>query len=54
MRTMRKKRTKKQSPKATLAEVVKEMEKPRVAMSAREHRHIVRNEVLVVENDVEE
>ena len=46
-------KTKKQSAKATLAEVIKEMAKPRVAMSAREHSHILRNEVLVVENDVE-
>jgi hypothetical protein len=43
----------KQSAKATLAEVIKEMAKPRVAMSAREHFHIVRKEVLVVENNVE-
>jgi hypothetical protein len=34
--TMRKKRTKKQSAKATLAEVIKEMAKPRVASSARD------------------
>jgi hypothetical protein len=33
---MGKRKTKKQSDKATLAEVVKEMAKPRVAMSARE------------------
>jgi len=33
---MGKKKTKKQSAKATLAEVTKEMAKPRVAMSARE------------------
>jgi hypothetical protein len=32
---MDKKKTTKQSPKATLAEVTKEMAKPRVAMSAR-------------------
>jgi hypothetical protein len=31
-----KKKSKKQSAKATLAEVMKEMAKPRVAMSARE------------------
>jgi hypothetical protein len=43
----------KQSAKATLAEAIKEMAKPRVAASAREHRPIVRKEVLVVENDVE-
>ena len=51
--TMGKKKTKKQSAKETLAEVMKEMAKPRVAMSAREHRHILRNDVLVVENNVE-
>jgi hypothetical protein len=53
---MGKRKTKEQQDKATLAEVIKEMAKPRVAMSAmsaREHRHIVRKEVLVVENDVE-
>jgi hypothetical protein len=33
---MRKKKTKKQSAKATLAEVVKEMAKPRIAGSAKE------------------
>jgi hypothetical protein len=33
---MEKKKTKKQSAKATLAEVVKEMAKPRVAASAKE------------------
>ena len=37
---MDKKKTKKQSPKAILAEVTKEMAKPRVAMSAREHSRI--------------
>jgi hypothetical protein len=36
--TMGKKKAKRQSAKAILAEVVKEMAKPRVAMSAREHR----------------
>jgi hypothetical protein len=35
-----------------LAEVIKEMAKPRVAMSVREH-HIVRRPVLVVKNNVE-
>jgi TolA-binding protein len=50
---MDKRKTKKQSAKATLAEVIKEMAKPRVARSAREHSRIVRNEVLVVENNVE-
>ena len=50
---MGKTKVKKQFAKATLAEIIKEMAKPRVAMSAREHCHIVRKEVLVVENDVE-
>jgi len=44
--------TQKQSAKATLAEVIKEMAKPRVAASAREHRHNSK-EVIVMENDVE-
>jgi TolA-binding protein len=34
---MAKRKPQKQSAKATLAEVIKEMAKPRVAMSAREH-----------------
>jgi hypothetical protein len=38
---MGKRKTKAQQDKATLAEVSKEMAKPRVAMSAREHCHIV-------------
>jgi hypothetical protein len=46
-------KTKEQRDKATLAEVIKEMAKPRVAMSVREHCHIVRKKVLVVQNDVE-
>jgi len=50
---MGKRKTKGQHDKATLAEVLKEMAKPRVAMSAREHCHIVRREVLVVENNVQ-
>jgi hypothetical protein len=50
---MDKRKTKAHQDKTTLAEVIKEMAKPRVAMSAREHCHIVRKEVLVVENDVE-
>ena len=53
MGAVSKKKTKKQSAKATLAEVIKEMAKPRLASSAREHRHILRDEVLVVENHVE-
>jgi hypothetical protein len=50
---MGKRKTKEQQDKATLAEVIKEMAKPRVAMSAREHFQSLRKEVLVVENDVE-
>jgi hypothetical protein len=50
---MGKRKTKKQVARETLAEVTKEMAQPRVAMSAREHSPSVRNEVLVVENDVE-
>ena len=46
-------KTKKQSAKATLAEVVKEMAKPRVVMSAREESPFSSNTVLVVEHDVE-
>jgi hypothetical protein len=50
---MGKRKTKKQQDKATLAAVIKEMAKPRVAMSAREHRSAFPNEGLVVKNDVE-
>ena len=50
---MSKRKQTKQSAKTTLAEVVKEMAKPRVASSAREDSHIFRDEVLVVENNVE-
>jgi hypothetical protein len=50
---MDKRKQKEQSAKATLAEVVKEMAKPRVASSAREDSHIFRDEVLIVENNVE-
>jgi hypothetical protein len=53
MALMPKTRTQKQSAKATLAGVIKEMAKPRVAMSAREDCHVVRREVRVVENNVE-
>jgi len=38
---MAKKKTKKQSAKATPAEVIKEMAKPRVVSSAREDVHIL-------------
>jgi hypothetical protein len=48
-----KEKTSKESAKATLAEVTKETAKPRVAMAAREHRHTIRNEVLVVKNYAE-
>jgi TolA-binding protein len=47
---MNKGKTKKQSAKATLAEVIKEMAKPRVAKSARESGPKV---ALVVENHIE-
>jgi hypothetical protein len=53
MTPMGEKTTKNQSAKTTLAEVIKEMAKPRVAKSAREHTHTVRNELLVVKNDAE-
>jgi hypothetical protein len=48
------KKAKKLSAKATLAEVTEEVAKPRVVASARERNQIVRNEGLVVKNDVEE
>jgi hypothetical protein len=48
-----KEKTREQSPKATLAEVVKEMAKPRVVMSAREASPSSSNTVLIVEHDVE-
>ena len=47
-----KRKTRKQSAKETLAEVIKEMAKPRVVMSAREYS-VFRNEVLVVKHNVE-
>jgi len=50
---MSKKKTKKQSAKATLAEVTKEMAKPRVAMSAREQSSVFVGKGLVVQNNVE-
>ncbi len=50
---MVKRTTKKQQHKATLAEVIKEMAKPRVAMSARDSSDIFRSGVLVVKNNVE-
>jgi len=50
---MGKRKIKKQSAKATLAEVTKEMAKPRVVMSAREASPSPSNTALVVKNDVE-
>ena len=50
---MGKRKTKEQQDKATLAEVIKEMAKPRVAMSARELSPTFRNTVLVVKNNGE-
>ena len=50
---MGKRTTKEQRDRATLAEVAKEMAKPRVAMSARERYPRIRNTVLVVKNNVE-
>jgi len=50
---MPKRKTKAQLDRATIAEVSKEMAKPRVAMSAREHSRIGRKRGLVVENNVE-
>jgi hypothetical protein len=50
---MGKRKTTKPSAKATLAEIIKEMAKPRVAMSAREYSSAFRNGVLVVKHDVE-
>jgi hypothetical protein len=50
---MGKKKTKEETAeyaKATLAEVTKEMAKPRVAKSARRYRRVFRNEGLVVKN----
>jgi hypothetical protein len=50
---MDKRKTKATQDKTILAELIKEMAKPRVAMSVREHCHIVRKKVLVVEDNVE-
>ena len=47
---MDKKKTKKQSGNEALAEVMKEMAKPRVAMSARKQIHILRNDLDVKDN----
>jgi hypothetical protein len=52
MRDMAKRKTAHQSDKATLAEVTKEMAKPRVAMSARLESRGLRSNELVVKNDV--
>ena len=48
------KKKKKQTAKATFAEITKEMAKPRVAKSARDDGRIYRDELLVVENNVEQ
>lgn len=50
---MGKRETREQEAKATLAEVTREMAKPRVVMSARVRSPRVRNTVLVVKNNVE-
>jgi hypothetical protein len=52
--SMSKRKTKKQTAKATLAEITKEMAKPRVAKSARDDGRIYGDELLVVENNVEQ
>jgi TolA-binding protein len=52
---MAKGKTQKQSAKATLAEVIKEMAKPRVAMSAREQISVSsERRSLIVKNDVKQ
>jgi hypothetical protein len=48
--SMDKNQTKKQSDRDTLAEITLEMAKPRVAMSAREQIHVLRNDLVVKEN----
>ena len=50
---MDKRKAKKQSARTILAEVIKEMAKPRVARSAREQSSVLLPEVLVVQNHVE-
>ena len=45
-------KARKQSAKATLTEVMKEMAKPRVVMSARVASRVFGSNALVVENDV--
>jgi hypothetical protein len=49
---MVKMKAKKQSAKVTLAEVMKEMAKPRVVMSARVGSRAFESNALVVKNDV--
>jgi hypothetical protein len=52
---MAKEKTQKQSAKAALAEVIKEMAKPRVAMSAREQSSVSpERRSLIVKNDVKQ
>jgi hypothetical protein len=50
---MEKMKARKQSAKATLADVMKEMAKPRVVRSARVASRVFGSKALVVENDVE-
>jgi hypothetical protein len=50
---MVKRKPQKESAKATLAEVVKEMAKPRMAKSARRELLRYSNQVLIVKNNVE-
>jgi hypothetical protein len=52
-RTTGKKKSKKQSAKATLAEVMKEMAKPRVLCRQESSVDGLRIDALLVENDVE-
>jgi hypothetical protein len=49
---MSKRKIKKRTAKAMLAEITKEMAKPRVAKPARGDGRIYRDELLVVENNV--
>jgi hypothetical protein len=53
MDVMGKRKTKEQSAKVMLAEVIEEMAKPRVAKSAREYGSAFSERVLVVKNNVQ-
>jgi hypothetical protein len=48
-----KRKATKQWAKTTLAEVIKEMAKPRVANSARQQGFVCRNDILVAKKNVE-